>query len=50
MVRDFWVRDEVYELFAFMEQDLMVQNDKSLKWKSIKEMGLKEFEGVEIRS
>lgn len=35
---------EVYdELSAYMEQDMMVWNDKSLNGKIRKEMGLKEF-------
>lgn len=49
LVRYFLVRDEVYDkLYVSMEQSLMVQNDNSLKDKSIKEMGLKKFE-LEIR-
>lgn len=50
LVRDLWVRAEVYnELTSYMEQNMKVKNDKSLKGKSINEMGLKEFEEVEIR-
>lgn len=51
LVRDFCVRVEVYdELYASMEQDMMVRNDKSLKGKNRKEMGLKEFEEMKVRS
>lgn len=51
LVKDFWVRVEVSdELATSMEENQMVLKDKSLKGKSRKEMGLKEFEEVEIKS
>lgn len=37
-------------LIDLWKKKLMVKNEKSLKGKSIKEMSLKEFEEVEMRS
>lgn len=51
LARDFWVKSEVYdEVVASMEENQKASGDNSLKGKSRKEMGLKEFEEVEIRS
>lgn len=49
LVKDFWVRAKVFdELAACEELKLLVENISSLKAKSIKEVGLKKFEEVEI--
>ncbi|CAL5214788.1 unnamed protein product [Lathyrus oleraceus] len=49
LVRDFWVRAEVFdELSDSMEENQIVLKDKSLKGKSRKEMGLNDFEEVDI--
>lgn len=51
LVKHLWVREEVfYELVACEELRLLVERESSLKGKSRKEVGLKKFEEVEIRS
>lgn len=51
MVKDFQVRAKVYdELVVSMEENHKVLKDNSLTGKSKKEMGLKKFEEVDIRS
>ncbi|CAL5204105.1 unnamed protein product [Lathyrus oleraceus] len=51
MVKDFWVRAEVYDqLDTSIEENKKVAEDNSLRGDSRKEMGLKEFDKVEIRS
>lgn len=50
LVKDFWVRAEVYDEFAALaEERNAVSNDKSLKGKTRAEMGLKEFKCTKIR-
>jgi hypothetical protein len=51
LVKDFWVRAEVYnEEDARSEERLAVSRNPSLKGKTRREMGLKLFNGLEIRS
>ncbi|CAK8565902.1 unnamed protein product [Lathyrus sativus] len=51
LVKDFWVRAEVYDEYSAQDEERnVVEKDRSLKGKSRAEMGLKEFKGVEIRS
>ncbi|CAL5188753.1 unnamed protein product [Lathyrus oleraceus] len=51
LVKDFWVKVEVYdEISAYFEVNQKVVKNISLRRRSVREMGLKEFEEVEIRS
>jgi hypothetical protein len=51
LVKDFWVRAEVYNLEAArLEERQAVSRDSSLKGKTREQMGLKPFNGLEIRS
>jgi len=51
LVKDFWVRAEVYDLDAAkIEENQAVVRDPSLKGKTRKEMGLEPFRKTEIRS
>jgi len=51
LVKDFWVRGEVYDLdSAKIEGNQVVARDPSLKGKTRKEMGLEPFRKTEIRS
>jgi len=51
LVKDFWVRAEVYDLDAAKtEENQAVARDPSLKDKTRKEMGLEPFRKTEIRS
>jgi hypothetical protein len=51
LVKDFWLRAEVYDMEAAkVEEKQAVERDSSLKGKTREEMGLKPFEGMEIRS
>jgi len=51
LVKDFWVRAEVYEVDAAKEEELKaVIKDPSLRGKTRKEMGLESFRQTEIRS
>ena len=51
LVKDFWVRAEVYDLEAAkIEENQALARDPSLKGKSRKEMGLEPFRRTEIRS
>ena len=51
LVKDFWVRAEVYDLEAAkIEETQVVARDPSLKGKTRKEMGLEPFRRTEIRS
>ena len=51
LVKDFWVRAEVYDLEAAKAEELqVVSKDPSLRGKTRKEMGLEPFRQTEIRS
>jgi hypothetical protein len=51
LVKDFWLRAEVYDMEAAkFEEKQVVERDSSLKGKTIEEMGLEPFKGMEIRS
>jgi len=51
LVKDFWVRAEVYDVEAAKEEEIKaVINDKSLRGKTRQEMGLESFRQTEIRS
>ena len=51
LVKDFWVRAEVYDVDAAKEEELKaVIKDPSLRGKTRKEMGLESFKQTEIRS
>jgi len=51
LVKDFWVRAEVYDVDATKAEELQdVTRDPSLKGKTRKEMGLESFKQTEIRS
>jgi len=51
LVKDFWVRAEVYDLDAAKVEELQaVTKDPSLRGKTRKEMNLKPFRQTEIRS
>jgi len=51
LVKDFWVRAEVYDLEAAKTEELLaVTKDPSLRGKTRKEMGLEPFRHTEIRS
>jgi len=51
LVKDFWVRAEVYDVEAAKEEEIKaVINDPSLRGKTRQEMGLKSFRQTEIRS
>jgi len=51
LVKDFWVRAEVYDLEAAKTEELQaVTKDPSLRGKTRKEMGLEPFRHTEIRS
>jgi hypothetical protein len=51
LVKDFWLRAEVYDKEATrLEEKKAVEKDSRLKGKTREEMGLKPFEGMEIRS
>ena len=51
LVKDFWVRAEVYDLEAAKAEELQaVSRDPNLKGKTRKEMGLEPFRQTEIRS
>ena len=51
LVKDLWVRAEVYDLEAAKAEELQaVTRDPSLKGKTRKEMGLEPFRKTEIRS
>jgi len=51
LVKDFWVRAEVYDLEAAKAEELQaVTRDPSLRGKTRKEMGLEPFRQTEIRS
>jgi len=51
LVKDFWVRAEVYDLEAAKDEELQaVIRDPSLKGKTRREMGLESFRQIEIRS
>jgi len=51
LVKDFWVRAEVYDLEAAKAEELQaVTRDPSLRGKTRKEMGLEPFRKTEIRS
>jgi len=51
LVKDFWVRAEVYDVDAAKDEELKaVIKDPSLRGKTRKEMGLESFRQTEIRS
>jgi len=51
LVKDFWVRAEVYDVEAAKEEEIKaVISDPSLKGKTRQEMGLDSFKQTEIRS
>jgi len=51
LVKDFWVRAEVYDVDAAKDEELQtVIKDPSLRGKTRKEMGLESFRHTEIRS
>ena len=51
LVKDFWVRAEVYDVEAAKEEEIKaVINDPSLRGKTRHEMGLESFRQMEIRS
>ncbi|MCI00907.1 hypothetical protein A2U01_0021931, partial [Trifolium medium] len=51
MVKEFWMKSKVYDdLSARVEKEQIVLKDPSLKGKSREEMGLKAYNGTEIRS
>ena len=51
LVKDFWVRAEVYDVDAAKDEELRaVIKDPSLRGKTRKEMGLESFRQTEIRS
>ena len=51
LVKDFWVRAEVYDEEASMNEEIQaVISNPSLKGKTRKEMGLETFNETEIRS
>ena len=51
LVKDFWVRAEVYDVDAAKDEELQaVTKDPSLRGKTRKEMGLEPFRQTEIRS
>jgi len=51
LVKNFWVRAEVYDLEAAKAEELqVVTRDPSLRGKTRKEMGLEPFRQIEIRS
>jgi len=51
LVKDFWVRAEVYDVDAAKDEELQaVIKDPSLRGKTRKEMGLESFRQTEIRS
>jgi len=51
LVKDFWVRAEVYDVDAAKDEELkVVIKDPSLRGKTRKEMGLESFRQTEIRS
>jgi hypothetical protein len=51
LVNDFWLRVEVYDKEAARhEEKRAVEKDSSLKGRTREEVGLKPFEGMEIRS
>jgi len=51
LVKDFWIRAEVYDLDAAKAEELQdVARDPSLRGKTRKEMGLEPFRHTEIRS
>jgi len=51
LVKDFWVKAEVYDVDAAKEEELKaVIKDPSLRGKTRKEMGLESFRQMEIRS
>jgi len=51
LVKDFWIRAEVYDLEAAKAEELQtVTRNHSLKGKTRKEMGLEPFRQIEIRS
>jgi len=51
LVKDFWIRAEVYDLDAAKDEELeAVIRDPSLKGKTRQEMGLESFRQTEIRS
>ena len=51
LVKDFWVRAEVYDVEAAKEEEIKaVIRDPSLKGKTRQEMGLDSFKQTEIRS
>jgi len=51
LVKDFWVRAEVYDVDAAKVEELqVVARDASLRGKTRKEMGLEPFRQTEIRS
>ena len=51
LVKDFWVRAEVYDMDAAKVEELQaVARDRSLRGKTRKEMGLEPFRQTEIRS
>ena len=51
LVKDFWVRAEVYDVEAAKEEEIkVVIKDPSLRGKTRQEMGLESFRQTEIRS
>jgi len=51
LVKDFWVRAEVYDVEAAKEEEIKaVIKDSSLSGKTRQEMGLESFRQTEIRS
>jgi len=51
LVKDFWVRAEVYDVDAVKDEELRAMiKDPSLRGKTRKEMGLESFRQTEIRS
>ncbi|MCI78324.1 60S ribosomal protein L24, partial [Trifolium medium] len=51
MVKEFWMKAEVFdEVSARLEEEELVRKNPNLKGKSRKEMGLKEFNGIVIKS
>ena len=51
LVKDFWVRAEVYDVDAAKDEEhKVVIRDPSLKGKTRQEMGLESFRQTEIRS
>ncbi|MCH84757.1 hypothetical protein A2U01_0005593 [Trifolium medium] len=51
LVKEFWMKSKVYDdLAARIEEEHIVLKDPSLNGKTRKEMGLKEYNGTEIRS